>query len=170
MLKPFLIVSAVLLAGILPPQAQQTATPAPQSAPPATESKVPAEAVNQANPVRSSAESLARGKKIYSYECAMCHGDDGSGAGDLAKNMKAKMANFRDPSALKGQTDGELFYIIKSGKGEMEGEGGRVKTEDGWNLVNYVRSMSKGQAAVPVSVPAETPAPATAETPAPPPA
>ena len=100
----------------------------------------------------------------------MCHGDDGSGAGDLAKNMKAKMANFRDPSALKGQTDGELFYIIKSGKGEMEGEGARVKTEDGWNLVNYVRSMSKGQAAAPAPAPAETPAPAPAETPAPPPA
>jgi mono/diheme cytochrome c family protein len=170
MLKPFLILSALLLAGAsaLPPQEPQAAAPAPQAAPPAT--AVPAEAVNQANPVRSSAESLARGKKIYAYECALCHGEDGSGAGDLAKNMKAKMASFRDPSALKGQTDGELFYIIKNGKGEMEGEGGRVKTEDGWNLVNYVRSMSKGQAAVPVSVPAETPAPATAETPAPPPA
>src|ERR1700691_4280118 len=136
MLKPFLILSSVLLTGALASilQAQQAATPAPPTA-----FNVPLEAVNQVNPVRPSAESLARGKKIYAYECAMCHGDDGSGAGDLAKNMKAKMANFRDPSALKGQTDGELFYIIKNGKGETEGEGGRVKTEDGWNLVNYVR-------------------------------
>ena len=161
MLKPLLILSALLLAGVsaLPPQGPPAAAPAPQAAPPTTEFKVPAEAVNQANPVRPGAESLARGKKIYAYECAMCHGDDGSGTGDLAKNMKAKMANFRDPSALKGQTDGELFYIVKNGKGEMEGEGPRVKTEDAWNLVNYVRSFSKGQAAAPAQAPAETPAP-----------
>jgi mono/diheme cytochrome c family protein len=104
--------------------------------------------VNLPNPVKPNAESLARAKKIYGYECAMCHGDDGGGGGDLAKNMKSKLADFRDPSALKGHTDGELFYIIKNGKGEMEGEGQRVKTDDTWNLVNYLRSFSKGQPAV----------------------
>ena len=57
------------------------------------------------------------------------------------------MADFRDPSALKGQTDGELYYIINKGKGEMEGEGPRVKPEDTWNLVNYLRSLSHGGAA-----------------------
>ena len=63
---------------------------------------IPLEAVNQVNPVKPSADSLARAKKIYGYECAVCHGNDGAGAGDLAKNMKAKMPDFRDPSALKG--------------------------------------------------------------------
>jgi mono/diheme cytochrome c family protein len=103
------------------------------------------EAVNQVNPAKPTAESLARAKKIYGYECALCHGDDGGGAGDLAKNMKAKMLDFRDPTALKGQTDGGLYYIINKGKGEMEGEGPRVKPEDTWNLVNYIRSFSKLQ-------------------------
>jgi mono/diheme cytochrome c family protein len=128
MLKPFLILSALVLTGVFapPPQAQQSASPAP---------------------VKASSESLARAKKIYGYECAVCHGEDGSGAGDLAKNMKAKMGDFRDPSALKAHTDGELFYIIKNGKGEMEGEGPRLKPEDTWNLVNYLRSLSKGQQA-----------------------
>ena len=96
----------------------------------------------------------------------MCHGDDGGGTGELAKNMKAKMPNFRDPSALKGETDGALFYIIKSGKGEMEGEGARVKTDDVWNLVNYTRSFSKGQTAAPSPEPAAAPAPAPADVPA----
>jgi hypothetical protein len=36
---------------------------------------------------------------------------------------------------------------INKGKGEMEGEGARVKPDDTWNLVNYVRSFSKLQAA-----------------------
>ena len=145
MLKPFLILSAVLLTGAIasPQEAQQAATPASPAA-----FSVPLEAVNQVNPVKPTAESLARAKKIYGYECALCHGEDGGGNGDLAKKMKAKMPDFRDPMALKGRTDGELFYIIKNGKGEMEGEGPRLKPEDTWGMVNYVRSFAKLQAAV----------------------
>ena len=143
MLKPFLILSALVLYGVSAPAPQAPQQPA--SAPAAADGKIPLEAVNQVNPVKASAESLSRAKKVYGYECAACHGDDGGGAGDLAKNMKSKMADFRDPTSLKGRTDGELFYIIKNGKGEMEGEGPRLKPEDTWNLVNYLRSFSKGQ-------------------------
>ena len=157
-MKPFLILSALVLIGAsAPPQEPQqpaSAAPAAASAAPAGDAKIPLEAVNQVNPMKPNAESLARAKKIYGYECAICHGEDGGGAGDLAKNMKAKMPNFRDPSALKGQTDGELFYIINKGKGEMEGEGARVKPDDTWNLVNYLRSLSKGQPAVAAQGPA----------------
>jgi mono/diheme cytochrome c family protein len=143
MLKPFLILSALVLYGVSAPAPQAPQQPA--AAPAAADGKIPLEAANQVNPVKASAESLSRAKKIFGYECAACHGDDGGGAGDLAKNMKSKMADFRDPTSLKGQTDGELFYIIKNGKGEMEGEGPRLKPEDTWNLVNYLRSFSKGQ-------------------------
>src|ERR1700744_5264035 len=148
MLKPFLILSALVLSGASalpsPQQTPSTATPAAPAAP-APQAKIPVEAVNQVNPIKPDPDSMARAKKIYGYECAMCHGDDGSGAGDLSKNMKAKMGDFRDPTTLKGHTDGELFYIIKNGKGEMEGEGARVKPDDSWSLVNYLRSLSKGQ-------------------------
>jgi mono/diheme cytochrome c family protein len=148
MLKPFLIISALVLTGAFapPPQAQQPAAPdtaAPAPAAAAPDAKIPSDAVNTVNPVKPTAESLARAKKIYGYESSMCHGASGDGAGDLAKNMKAKMVDFRDPAALKGHTDGELFYIIKNGKGEMDGEGARVKPEETWNLVIYLRSLSK---------------------------
>ena len=146
MLKPFLILSTLVLAGVtaLLSQAPQPGSETPATpAAPATAVKIPVEAVNQVNPVKTSAESLARAKKIYGYECALCHGDDGGGGGDLAKNMKAKLPDFRDPSTLKAQTDGELFYIIKNGKGQMTGEGERAKPEDIWNMVIYVRSFAK---------------------------
>lgn len=150
MLKPFLILSTLVLAGVT---AQSPQAPPPGAAP-ATDAKIPLEAVKQVNPIKPSSESLARAKKIYGYECAMCHGEDGSGAGDLAKSMKAKMADLRDPSALKGRTDGEIYYIINHGMGEMEGEGARVKPDDTWNLVNYVRSLAKGQPSVASTGPA----------------
>jgi mono/diheme cytochrome c family protein len=150
MLKPFLILTALVLSGVSAqtPQEPPAASPAPAA------SNIPLEAVNQPNPVKTSAESLGRAKKIYGYECSICHGDDGGGGGDLAKNMKAKMPDFRDPSTLKAQKDGELFYIIKNGKGEMEGEGQRVKPENTWDLVNYLRSFSKLQAATAAQGPA----------------
>jgi len=115
-------------------------TQAAPAAPPA-EYKIPSEAKAHANPVRPSAESLARGKKIYSYECALCHGKDGDAKGDMP-DMK-NVTNFTDPASLKDRTDGEIFYVIEKGKGEMPGETGRAKTEDIWNLVNYIRAFAK---------------------------
>lgn len=155
MLKPFLTLSTLLTGVALigaaapPPQAQQPASPAPAA--------VPANLPNQVNPVKPNPESLARAKKIYGYECALCHGDDGGGNGDLASKMKTKMADFRDPSALKSYTDGQLYAIINQGKGEMEGEGARVKTPDTWGLVNYVRSFSHGGQPTAAATPAPGP-------------
>ncbi len=40
-------------------------------------------------------------------------------------------------------TDGEIFYIIKNGKGSMTGEGERLKADDLWNMVVLVRSFAK---------------------------
>jgi mono/diheme cytochrome c family protein len=121
--------------------AQDNAKPAPTAAP--AEYKIPPEAVKEVNPVKPTAESIQRGKKTYGYDCAMCHGADGGGKGDLAADMKAPLLDYRDPKALKDKTDGELFYIIKNGKGEMPGEADRAKPDRLWDLVNYVRSFAK---------------------------
>jgi len=87
------------------------------------------------------------GKKYYGYDCAMCHGNNGDGKGEVALSEKFKIGDFTDPTTLKGRTDGELFYIIKNGRGQMPPEGDRVKPTELWNMVNYIRSLSnkKGQ-------------------------
>jgi mono/diheme cytochrome c family protein len=115
--------------------------------PAAAEFKMPPDAVKAPNPVKATVASVALGKKTYGYDCAMCHGKDGGGKGDLASDMKLKMLDYTDPAALKDITDGELFYIIKNGKGDMPAEGDRAKPEEIWNLVNYVRSLAKKDAA-----------------------
>jgi len=136
--KPFMILLVLLFSvlaaaqgGQAPPQA---ATPGPTT--------IPADAVHQVNPVKPTAESIAQGKKYYGYDCAMCHGDNGDGKGTVAVDEKLKLKDYRDPVALQGMTDGELFYIIKNGKGQMPPEGDRLKSTELWNLVNYIRSLA----------------------------
>ena len=133
-MKKILFGVSALLLGILVASAQQN------SQPPA-EYKIPPEAASQSNPVKPTPESLAKGKKLYGYDCAVCHGKDGDGKGDMT-DLKG-ITDLTDPATLKGNTDGELFYVIKKGKGDMPPEGDRGKPEDMWSLVNYVRSLSK---------------------------
>jgi mono/diheme cytochrome c family protein len=139
MLKRIFLVTPFLLLGSLPVAAQDEKP----ATPPAADFKIPPDAAKQANPVKPTAESLAKGKKTFGIDCAMCHGKTGDGKGDLAADMKLNLRDYRDPEALKSMTDGELYYIIKNGKGDMPAEGDRAKGDETWNLVNYVRSLAK---------------------------
>jgi len=114
----------------------------PPAKAPAPEYKIPPEAAARVNPVKPTEESLAKGKKLYGFDCAMCHGNNGNGKGDMATDMK-NVTDFTNPDALKNRTDGELFYVIRNGKGEMPPEGDRAKDQDIWNMVNYIRSLAK---------------------------
>lgn len=143
MWKRVLLLPALMLLAYSPASAQDQKAAA---ATPPAEFKIPPEAAKQPNPVKPTTESLAKGKRIYGFDCAMCHGKDGSGKGDLATDMKLNLLDYRNPDSLKDRTDGELFYIIKNGKGDMPPEGDRAKGDETWNLVNYVRSFGKKEA------------------------
>ncbi len=124
-----------------PPKGADTPPKATETAPKAA--ATPPEAAKVVNPVKPTPESIDKGKKLYSYDCAMCHGDNGEGKGEVAVDEKYDLKDLRDPATLKDRTDGELFQIIKSGKPHMPPEGTRLSNNDLWNVVNYVRSLSK---------------------------
>jgi mono/diheme cytochrome c family protein len=134
-LKPLFV---LLLLPLLMPMAL-----APQQPTETAAAAIPADAAQMVNPVKPTPESLARAKKMYGYDCAMCHGANGDGKGDLVADMKLSLKDFTDPAALKDLSDGEIFYIIKNGKGQMVGEGNRAKPDDLWNVVILVRSFAK---------------------------
>jgi mono/diheme cytochrome c family protein len=124
----------------LPCPSQEPAKPAEEK--PAADAKNSSDAA-KANPVKPSPTSLASGKKKYSQDCAMCHGKEGAGDGDLAEDMHLKLRDFRDAATLKDLTDGDIYSIINNGKGKMMGEEGRLKPDEIWDIVNFVRSLSK---------------------------
>jgi mono/diheme cytochrome c family protein len=153
MLKPFLIASALAFLGV--PALVQQEAPAPAAAPPATTNQfnVPADYLTKVNPVKPTAESQAYAKKQYSWDCAMCHGDNGSGKGDVAAEQKLTLRDYRDVSALKSMSDGEIYYIIEKGKGQMPSEGDRAKPDQIWNLVIYIRKMANPSATASAQAP-----------------
>jgi mono/diheme cytochrome c family protein len=102
---------------------------------------VPVAASREPNPVKATPESIAEGKRIFAYDCASCHGAAGDAKTEVGKDLKA--ADFTDPATLKDRTDGAIFYILKNGHGNMPREGNRVKPEQLWDLVNYVRSLAR---------------------------
>jgi len=99
------------------------------------------------NPVKPTPEGMAAAKKIYGFDCAMCHGSAGDGKGDVAASMNLTMKDWRDPGVLVGMSDGEVYDIIVKGKDKMIGEGDRLPPEKAWNMVNYVRSLAKKEGA-----------------------
>jgi mono/diheme cytochrome c family protein len=123
-------------------RSQEPTKPADEK-PAAADAKPPSDAAKKDNPVKPSPTSLASGKKKFGQDCAMCHGKEGAGDGDLAEDMHLKLRDFRDAVALKDMTDGDIYNIINNGKGKMMGEEGRLKPDEIWDIVNFVRSLPK---------------------------
>jgi cytochrome c5 len=135
------VVGALLLAGYGMLLTKQNS--AQQKPKDTQEYKIPQEDIDKKNPVKATPESIEAARKIYGYDCAMCHGAKGDGKGDLVESMQLKLDDWTSPTTLAGKTDGELFYIITKGKGKMPGEGERAAETMRWNLVNLIRSFAK---------------------------
>ena len=128
-----------LLFFVLALWAQKDQPPTKPSAP----YKIPPEAAARVNPVKPSAESLAKGKKLYAIDCAMCHGKDGDGKGDMASDIKNVTGFYQSRRTEKPHRRRTLLHNPEwQGRG-MPPEGDRAKDDDIWNMVNYIRSFAK---------------------------
>ncbi|HKN76488.1 MAG TPA: cytochrome c [Candidatus Acidoferrum sp.] len=148
MRKAWLVLGTVLVAslGIARANLSTTQEKPKDSQAAADDYKISQEDIDKKNPVKPSPEGLAAARKVYGYDCAMCHGPKGDGKGDIVESMKLTMHDWNDPTSLAGKTDGEIFFIITKGKGKMMGEGDRLPETMRWNMVNLVRSFSKKDA------------------------
>lgn len=148
MLKPILLFSAAILLAI-------GATPASTIVLGASPQQPDA-----GNPEKPTPASLAHAKIVYARDCALCHGENGDGKTDLAKDMQLTLLDWTDPKSLGNRSDKELFHIIRTGKDKMPAEEeGRAKDSEVWNLIIYIRGFSKGHIDAP---PAAVPPPAAA--------
>ena len=93
-------------------------------------------------PVPQSGESVARGKKVFKEQCAVCHGPGGMGDGIIIKKGLGFYPVNLTTSAVKQRSDGYIYaYIRYGGKVMMPSYSENISEQDAWHVVNFVRKL-----------------------------
>ena len=95
------------------------------------------------NPEASTPKSIATGQAVFQKYCRFCHGADAKGDGPQAPK-DTHPPNLTDEKWEHGQTDGEIFAVIKDGVGpkyDMKGFNSKLTPQEMWSVVNYLRSI-----------------------------
>jgi mono/diheme cytochrome c family protein len=79
------------------------------------------------------------GEKLYTVNCQSCHGTPGK------SNFIILVPPPGDPATEKIQknNDGEIFYKITTGRGQMPSFRSVLTSNEIWNIISYVRSYNK---------------------------
>ncbi|MCB0335078.1 MAG: c-type cytochrome [Bdellovibrionales bacterium] len=109
------------------------------------------EAEQMQNPVATSEESVARGKRLFSANCHACHGfpvkegykPNVAGAFMGAPNLSDPGFHAPAEGAEGGRTDGQIFRVVHFGNVLMPRVGWKLSQTETWDIVNYVRSTQK---------------------------
>jgi mono/diheme cytochrome c family protein len=103
---------------------------------------VPANFKTMKNPIAQSDASAKVGMSLFTKNCASCHGKAGLGDGVKARTLKDSPGDF-SKTEFQSQSDGDIFYKTKTGRGDMPKYEGKLADEDIWNIVNFARTLKK---------------------------
>jgi putative copper export protein/mono/diheme cytochrome c family protein/peroxiredoxin len=93
------------------------------------------------------AASIARGQELYRTHCASCHGVGGRGDGPAAAGLLPRPADLTAPHT-NDHTAGDMFWWLTHGmKKVMPGFGATLSEDERWDLINFLRALSAGEAA-----------------------
>ena len=101
--------------------------------------------------VWTDAKMIARGKEIYTTNCAVCHGDAGDGKGPAGVALPLKPSDFRDKAGVAEMRDNYWFWRVSEG-GQVEpfkSKGSAMppwkntlSVEDRWAVMAYQHTFS----------------------------
>jgi mono/diheme cytochrome c family protein len=94
------------------------------------------------NPVAASADSLQRGKILFSIDCELCHGATGVGNGKVSAFLDKKPADLTS-AKVQALEDDDIYMVIMQGFGNMPRLAEHLNPQDGWDVINYVRTLKK---------------------------
>ncbi len=90
---------------------------------------------------KSTPESIAKGKELYTKHCKSCHGVTGKGDGTKAASLKTTITAFSD-KAFKGLTDGDKYFRAVIGRDEMPNFEKKLVSEDErWAVIQYIGTL-----------------------------
>jgi mono/diheme cytochrome c family protein len=105
---------------------------------------MPSGAKARVNPYSKDQTAWIAGGRYYQDHCAICHGENGSGRGEIGQNLYPKAPDMREPET-QGLTDGELYFVIMNGvryTGMPAWEGEQTPA-DTWRLVSFLRKLPR---------------------------
>lgn len=95
------------------------------------------------NPIRSSPESIARGRELFRKNCESCHGQEGQGDGPAASFLRKRPQDLTTLAPTPYFPDGVVAYRIANGKDVMPAWKGVLTEREIWDLINYIRSLRR---------------------------
>ena len=94
------------------------------------------------NPLKGNSSAAVQGKITYLKYCAPCHGDKGKGDGVAAAGLSKSPADHTS-AVIQKQTDGAFYWMIMAGNNPMPNYKGVLTNNQVWELVDYIRTLSK---------------------------
>lgn len=105
---------------------------------------VPAAFKGKTNTFANNADAAAKGKEIYSINCASCHGDTGKGDGPAGASLDPHPGNLVDAKA-KGED--YLFWRVSDGgtaapfNSSMPAWKGVLTEDEIWQVITYIQTL-----------------------------
>ena len=93
------------------------------------------------NPFPRTAQTLARGQRVYMNTCVVCHGPEGDGHGYIVPPFPMPPTLHSDK--VRGWTDGRIFHVITVGQNLMPAYASQILPEDRWAVIGYVRALER---------------------------
>tara|TARA_B110000438_G_scaffold291882_2_gene329429 strand:+ start:1085 stop:1747 length:663 start_codon:yes stop_codon:yes gene_type:complete len=99
---------------------------------------------------------MEAGEQNFNLYCAICHGTTGDGNGVL-KNPRYGFATIASllQQRIMDQPEGEIFNTITWGLNTMGAYGAKLRPEERWQVVLYVRALQRAASGSIEDVPAE---------------
>ncbi|MEI8204327.1 MAG: cytochrome c [Bacteroidota bacterium] len=85
-------------------------------------------------------ETSKSGEAIYTKNCQSCHGDPAKG--NSLKSLKPIPPDLAEKQT-QDRTDGDLFYILTTGRLVMPSFKNILQEEDRWKVISFIRSFNK---------------------------
>lgn len=103
---------------------------------------------------------VEKGKSLFRYYCASCHGSEGDGDGYNAEFLDKEPAELSDPEFISKKNNDQIFRVIQKGgvgvrkSALMPGFGHTLSEEEIWALVAFIRALA-GDESHPAHLPDE---------------
>lgn len=103
---------------------------------------IPAGAKRMANPLAGRKDAWRGGADHFDDHCAVCHGRDGRGEGEIGRRMSPAVPDMTG-ARTQDLTDGEIFYLISNGVRwtGMPAWKDEHSAEETWQLVSFIRHL-----------------------------